>query len=179
MPHRCLPWSKSEIRLTASTKLFWIWLPAFEEPGYALAVSSGVAYRCRLVTLEGPARLHQLGKAWKRWRCPCLHNFSLKTSSVEVFDWARFQFNSYNSSSNVNEPSGRLANLLFLCLCVGSVIALVRSLLELIKILRTLYEVHFVTFAIYSYPFDSLASLRCNRLQTRSTQVLENVGYLG
>jgi hypothetical protein len=101
---------------------------------------------------------------------------SLKTSSVEGFDWARFQFNSYNSSSNVNEPSGRLPNF-FLCVYVW-VVSSLWSLLELIK-LRTLYEVHFVTFAIYSYPFDSLASLRCNRFQTRTTQVLENVGYLG
>jgi len=119
MPHRCVPWSKSEV--------VWQPQPNCSESGFlhlkdldiALAVSSGVAYRCRQITLEGPARLHQLRNAWKRWHCPCLHTFSLKASSVEVFDWARFQFNSYNSSSNVNEPSGRLPNLLFFVFVCG------------------------------------------------------------
>ena len=92
MPSRCLPWSESEVVWQPQPESFESGFLHLKELDIALAVSSGVAYRCRLVTRAYP---HQLRKTWKRWHCPCIYKFSLKlTSSVEGFDWARFQFNS-------------------------------------------------------------------------------------
>ena len=91
MPSRCLPWSKSEVVWQPQPNSFDSGLLHLKELDIALAVSSGVTSRCRRVTR---ACQHQLRQAWKRWNCLCLYKLSLKTSSVEGFDWARFQFKS-------------------------------------------------------------------------------------